>query len=199
MEAMQKPHLPNWLKKLPNKLTYSRIAVIPILLMIYPWGIDFISVFSACLFGAAALTDFFDGYLARKYHNTTRMGEILDPIADKLLITAAIVLLANSQIMPAWMAGLFLCREVAVSGLRIIAAEKNQGLAVTQLAKWKTLFQDAALFVLLANINDFHALGMILAWIALGLSYYSGYLYWRTFWENENKYQPNAHQQDEVP
>ena len=188
---MERKNVSKWLLELPNKLTIGRIAAIPLLLALYPWNIGFLNVFCAALFAVAAITDFFDGYLARKYNNTTRMGSILDPIADKLLITAAIILLTNSQIIPAWMAGLFLCREVAVSGARIAAAERGFSIEVSQLGKWKTAFQDVAIFVLMLNMPEYRLWGITLAWIALGLSYFSAYRYWQGFWELANNSDEN--------
>lgn len=175
----------NWFKLLPNKLTLARIAAIPVLVALYPFNVTFLNVFCAIVFGAAAATDFFDGYLARKHGTTSSLGATLDPIADKLLVTAALILLTNAARLPAFMVAFLLCRDIAVNGLRLMAAE--QGLtviSVNQFGKVKTAVLDVAIFCLLIDQGSLHVVGILAIWVALGLSYYSAYLYWDTFWKS---------------
>ena len=139
---------------LPNILTISRIAVIPLIFMSiyftsYAWA-----MLAGSLFIAASITDYLDGYLARAWNETSAFGRLLDPIADKLLVaTALVVILAKKNmytlditIIPAFV---ILCREILVSGLREFLREVNVGLPVTKLAKWKTAFQMTALAMML--------------------------------------------------
>ena len=183
---MDRNQISDWIRTLPNKLTIGRMCVIPILILLYPLDIQFLRFFCAFLFFLAALTDFFDGYLARKYNIETKIGALLDPIADKILVTASIVLLTNGGDMPAWMAALLLCREVAISGLRLAASEQKRNGEVNQLGKVKTFTQDSAICFLMIGTESFHTFGMICAWLALIFSYYSAYQYWNVFWEDSN-------------
>lgn len=175
--------LPDFLKNLPNQLTLARIAAIPVLVLLYPLQVQFLNFFCAILFAAAALTDFFDGYVARKYGTQSRLGAIIDPIADKLLVTATIVLLASAGKMAAFIAALLLCREVAVNGFRLIAQEYQFSIEVSNMGKWKTAIQDLALFCLLLDTIDTHRIGLIGILVALGLSYYSAYEYGKELFE----------------
>ncbi len=151
------------LTDLPNLLTLSRIAAIPLLVGLVAAstpGADF----AACaVFAVAGVTDYFDGHLARTWHQTSGFGRMLDPIADKLLVGASLMMLAGMQRMSPW--GLYpaiviLLREILVSGLREYLAGIRVGLPVTKLAKWKTTFQMGALGFLLAGDSG-------AAWIGL--------------------------------
>lgn len=175
--------VPDFVKTLPNKLTIGRIAIIPVLLILYPLDIQFFNIFCAILFAIAALTDFADGYIARRYNTESRLGAILDPLADKILVTATIVLLTNAGNLPAFLAALLLCREVAVTGMRLVAMEHSFTIQVNQFGKLKTAAQDLGIFFLLLKTPEFHTIGMIAIWVALGLSYYSAYQYWKELWQ----------------
>lgn len=174
--------VPGYIATLPNKLTIARMAVIPVLLLLYPLDLQFLNIFCAIVFAVAAATDFFDGYIARRYNTESRLGAILDPIADKILITAAIVLLTNAGHLPAFLAALLLCREVAVTGFRLIALEHHFSIEVSQLGKLKTAAQDLGIFCLMVATPDFHTVGMVATWVALALSYFSAYQYWKELW-----------------
>ena len=148
---------------LPNMLTLSRIAVIPVMVVlaaIRTPGTDF----AACVvFSLAAITDYFDGKLARDYGTTSDLGRMLDPIADKLLVGAALMMLVGTNRLSH--AGLYpaiviMLREILVSGLREYLAGMRIGLPVTSLAKWKTGFQMGALGVLLAGPASATLLGI---------------------------------------
>ena len=167
---------------LPNILTISRIVVIPVIfLSIYINSITW-SVLTAVLFIIAAITDYLDGYLARSRNETSAFGRLLDPIADKLLVVAALlIIVANGMVhkisyIPVV---IILCREVLVSGLREFLAEVNVGMPVTRLAKWKTAFQMTALsLILLGRTSDVFAVGgEVLLWVAGVLTFITGYQY----------------------
>ena len=166
---------------LPNLLTLSRIAVIPLVfLAVYFHGAY--NYFAGVLFVVASITDYFDGKLARDRGQVSAFGRLLDPIADKLLVASAlVVVLAQPNLVykisyiPVFV---ILCRELLVSGLREFLREVNVGLPVTRLAKWKTGFQMTALSMLFFDgWFIFGGLGEILLWVAGGLTFYTGYQY----------------------
>jgi len=163
-----------------------RIAAIPLLILLYHIDFFIVKVICALVFLAAALTDFFDGYLARKYNMVSTVGALLDPIADKMLTATGLILLVSDNRVYAWMVVVLICREIAVSGIRLIALEKNYHIEVNSLGKLKTVVQVFAIFSLIINDRTFEIpfkqMGMIAMWVALILSLYSGYLYWQRFW-----------------
>jgi CDP-diacylglycerol--glycerol-3-phosphate 3-phosphatidyltransferase len=176
-----------WLRKLPNKLTIGRIAAIPLLLILYPLDVSAINVFCALVFAVACITDFFDGYLARKYNSVTPLGALLDPIADKMLVAAALLLLAHAKIVFPLLAGILICRDIAVSGIRLVALEQNFKIEVNDFGKWKTGVTGLAITCLLVGKPLFdlpmHTIGMVTLYIALGLSLFSGWMYCTSFME----------------
>lgn len=170
---------------LPNMLTILRIAVIPIIFFSVYVQSFFYTMFVAILFVLAAITDYFDGYLARSMHQTSAFGRLLDPIADKLLVASAlVVILIKSDMLwsPLSYIPVFviLCREILVSGLREFLREVNVGLPVTRLAKWKTAFQMTALSMMLFNgLWLWNHIGEFLLWIAAVLTFITGYQYFQ--------------------
>lgn len=180
-----------WLAGWPNRLTLARVLVIPIILLIYPLNFTFTNFFCALLFGAAAATDYLDGFLARKLNQVTTIGALLDPIADKMLSASALVLLAYAQQIPPIVAGFLLCRDVLVSGIRLVAQQQNIKLEVNQLGKVKTAVADVGMGFLFIRQEEWlglpaHAIGMLCMWAALAFSLYSGFLYLQTFFEKTN-------------
>lgn len=177
-----------FLKGLPNKLTIARIAAIPVLCVLYLVDIVFFRVICAIIFLAAASTDFFDGYIARRYNAISSLGKLLDPIADKLLITAALILLVSNNHIYAWMAIVLICRDIFITGLRLIALENNFSVDVNYYGKLKTFFCIITVATLMVYETvfeiPFRTIGMIFAWISLGFSLYSGYIYWLSFKKN---------------
>lgn len=171
---------------LPNLLTLSRIAAIPIVVACFWLDRGWAQWLSMALFAAACVTDWFDGYFARRYHQISRFGRFLDPIADKLLVAAALVMLVHSGPLAGihvLAALIILAREILVSGLREFLAELRVGLPVSELAKWKTGVQMGAIAFLL--VGDAAApivttLGLWLIWIAAVLTLITGYDYLRT-------------------
>lgn len=155
---------------LPNLLTLSRIAAIPVLVLFATLGEPWSDLVACAVFSAAAITDYFDGKLARSRQQISEFGRMLDPIADKLLVGAALMLLAGNGHLSTF--GLFpaiiiLLREILVSGLREYLAGLRIGLPVTVLAKWKTGFQMGALGALLAG--DGGASVIWLSWLPVSL------------------------------
>jgi len=174
-----------FLKQLPNKLTIGRIAVIPVLLILYPLDIDVLNIFCAALFAIASFTDFLDGYLARKYDSVSALGALLDPIADKMLAASCLLLLAYAKTIFPLMAGLLICRDIAINGIRLVSLKYNYDIVVSEVGKWKTGFLGVAILCLLINRPVFdlpiNLIGMITLWIGLGLSLYSGWEYAQSF------------------
>lgn len=167
---------------LPNLLTISRIAVIPLVFLSVYFNCCFFNYFAGILFIAASITDYYDGKLARERGEVSAFGRLLDPIADKLLVAAALVvfLAKPGMIHPISYIPVFviLCRELLVSGLREFLREVNVGLPVTRLAKWKTGFQMTALAMIFFNGWLFWGtLGEILLWVAGVLTFITGYQY----------------------
>lgn len=172
-------------KSLPNLLTLSRILVIPVLVGAFYIDGLWSNWLAAGLFGVASITDFLDGYMARAWQAQSKLGRFLDPIADKLLVSAAILMLVaagTAHILPSLA---ILCREILVSGLREYLAEVNVSVPVSRLAKFKTAAQMLSIFLLLlgpAAPAFLHSLvlGNILLWIAAVLTLVTGYAYLRT-------------------
>ncbi|NTU76656.1 MAG: CDP-diacylglycerol--glycerol-3-phosphate 3-phosphatidyltransferase [Alphaproteobacteria bacterium] len=172
---------------LANKLTLSRIVVIPAILLLLVISEAWAAWVALALFAYAGVTDWLDGYLARRDGQVSAIGQFLDPIADKLLVSAVILFLVyNGQIegLTVWPAVVILLREVAVSGLREFLAGVRVSVPVSKLAKWKTTIQIVALGFLIVGRYAPEAIpstliGDILLWIAGGLTVITAYDYWR--------------------
>jgi cardiolipin synthase (CMP-forming) len=174
---------------LPNMLTYGRIVAVPALVgVLYFVEGDLARWIAFGLFVVASITDWLDGYLARALELTTTLGRMLDPIADKLLVGAVLIMLVHDHTIkgPAIFAAvIILCREILVSGLREFLAELNVKVHVSTLAKWKTAFQMIALAVLLAGpaaeklLPGTTIIGVALLWLAAVLTLWTGYDYVR--------------------
>ena len=173
------------LKNLANALTIARIGLIPFILVTFFINHPTPRLIAACLFGLACITDFLDGFVARALDQETRFGQIIDPIADKLLVASTLLMLVGfgriSKIS-ILAAVIILCREVLVSGLREYLAEIKVTLKVSSIAKVKTAVQMIALMVLVYcdPIHSHIAIqvtGELLLWIAAGITLYSGWAY----------------------
>jgi CDP-diacylglycerol---glycerol-3-phosphate 3-phosphatidyltransferase len=171
---------------LPTKITLLRILLVPFLLafLIAPSRVN--ALMAALIFGAAALTDWLDGHLARSTQQVTTLGKLLDPIADKILLAAGLIPLVGLGRVPAWMAAIMLSREFAVSGLREIAAAEQVIIHASPMAKAKTVLQIIAILFLILDYQlwplTFYTLGTGLLTISLVLSLISGveyYVKWR--------------------
>jgi cardiolipin synthase (CMP-forming) len=194
---------------LPNLLTYARICAIPVVVACMYWqailqGGLWLRWVALAIFIAAAITDFFDGYLARSWDQQSKLGRMLDPIADKLLVASCLLMLAADETIKGWSlfaAIIILCREILVSGLREYLAELRVSVPVTQLAKWKTAMQLVAIgFLLCGEAGDTvlsqqvlawrwktpdgaiplaNSVGLVLLWLSALLTLYTGWDYFR--------------------
>ncbi len=170
---------------LPNLLTISRIVVIPVIFMAIYIHSALWSIFAGVLFVLASITDYLDGYFARSRNQNSVLGRLLDPIADKLLVVSALlIIVANRMVNPITYIPviIIMCREVLVSGLREFLAEFRVGMPVTRLAKWKTGFQMVAIaMILLQNLyfigEVVGVVGEVLLWVAGILTFVTGYQY----------------------
>jgi CDP-diacylglycerol--glycerol-3-phosphate 3-phosphatidyltransferase len=182
------------LSNLPNLLTLVRIFLVPLLVaalvqqnLRLHWGAKLLlanDFFALSVFLAAALTDLLDGYLARRWRQVTTVGTLLDPVADKLLISAALISLVEIRLLPGWMVILIISREFAVSGLRSIAAAEGYTIKAGELGKSKMILQVAGVTLVLLSIRwgDLrpYALGTMWAVVIFGLA--SAVDYFRKFW-----------------
>lgn len=171
----------------PNTLTLFRVAAVPLLILLLLFENRISSIFAALVFTIAAITDYFDGYIARRYGLTSNLGKILDPLADKMLVSSAFIMLIPHGRVPAWMICLIIGRELAVTGLRNIITEHGDDASASVLGKYKTGFQIATLIPLLIHFQyfgvDFHVVGIVLLWMALGITLWSGIDYFVRFWK----------------
>ena len=172
---------------LPNLLTYGRILAIPALVALLYWPKDdWVRWIALAIYVLAAVTDFFDGFIARAWSQQSAIGRMLDPIADKLLVCALLLMLVADGTIHGWSlwaAIVILCREILVSGLREFLAELKVSVPVSQIAKWKTTAQLLALGFLVAGpagdkvLPHNTQIGIVMLWIAAGLTIYTGWDY----------------------
>ena len=175
------------LTSLPNLLTLARIMIIPVLVALLFINEPMARWAACALFMVAAITDYFDGYLARHRNEVSALGRFLDPIADKLLVAAVLLMLVAIDAIRGWVilpALVILCRELVVSGLREYLAEIRVPLPVSQLAKWKTAIQLLALGILIVGESGpagdiVQLVGEIGLWFAAALTIVTGYDYLR--------------------
>jgi cardiolipin synthase (CMP-forming) len=174
---------------LPNILTFGRIAIVPLVVACLFWPDEFALRWTALgLFTLAAVTDFLDGYLARIWDQQSALGRMLDPIADKLLVSAVLMILVGDGTIKSWSlwaAIVILCRELLVSGLREFLAELKVSVPVSSIAKWKTTLQLIALGFLIAGpagevvLPGTIRIGLGLLWLSALLTLYTGWDYFR--------------------
>jgi CDP-diacylglycerol--glycerol-3-phosphate 3-phosphatidyltransferase len=148
------------LLNLPNLLTLARIAAIPGVVILLLYDTRTTSFIAAAVFGAAAITDWLDGWLARKWQVVTVLGKFLDPLADKLIVMAALVMLIPHGRVPAWAVFLILAREMVVTGLRSIASSEGIVISASDLGKYKTIFQMTAIPGLLLHYDYYWLFGL---------------------------------------
>jgi cardiolipin synthase len=174
---------------LPNILTYGRVAAVPVVAGLLFWPeIHWVRWTALGLFALAAITDFFDGYLARVWQQQSSLGRMLDPIADKLLVASCLLMLASDATInrwTLWAAIVILCREILVSSLSEYLASLRVSVPVTQLAKWKTTAQLVAIGFLLAGeagdvmFGYVTFTGIVLLWLSAIVTIYTGYDYFK--------------------
>ena len=158
---------------LPNSLSISRIFLTPVLVVILLTRVEGKEIYGAAIFVLAALTDFFDGYFARKRNQVTTVGKLLDPIADKLLVTSAFISLVELGLAPAWMVVIIVGREFAVSGIRSIAASRGYLMPANWLGKTKMVVQILTIVVLIVADTykePWGRPGRLLLWITVAVS-----------------------------
>jgi CDP-diacylglycerol--glycerol-3-phosphate 3-phosphatidyltransferase len=176
---------------LPNALTVGRIFLIPLLVVVLLTKFEGRLIFGirkelvgAAIFGLASLTDFLDGYLARRRKQITTLGQLMDPLADKLLITAALVSLVQMDLAPAWMAAVILGRELFVTVLRSIAHGRGVVIAASPLGKIKMVAEVVAILALILgqdHLQQFYVIGTVALWVAMLTATVSGVDYYRRF------------------
>lgn len=180
---------------LPNILTLFRIAAVPIIVVLLMFESRSTGMWAAAIFGLAAVTDFIDGWLARKWQVVTVLGKFLDPLADKLIVMSALIMLIPLGRVPAWAVLLILTREMIVTGLRSIASSEGIVISASDLGKYKTIYQMVAIPGLMLHYDfywffglewsifqvNMHNFGIFFFYIALGLTLWSGFDYLQKF------------------
>jgi len=193
MNAISSRPLPAHPLALPNLLTYGRIAAVPVVVVLMYWqsilgGDLWLRWLALAIFIVAGVSDILDGYFARTWGQQSSLGRMLDPIADKLLVSSCLLMLAAEETIRGWSlfaAVIILCREILVSGLREYLAELRVGVPVTRLAKWKTIGQMVAIGFLIAGdagdriVPVVTEIGITLLWLSALLTLYTGWDYMR--------------------
>ena len=170
----------NW--TLPNLLTVARIFMVPLLVVFLLTEYTLVGL---SVFIVASLTDWFDGYLARRRKQITTLGQLLDPVADKLLISAAFISLVELGLAPAWMVVIIIGRELAISGLRIIAADQGVTIPASSLGKYKTTVQMITVVPLILGprfLGEYFVIGQVGLWLVVILSLLSAGQYFANSW-----------------
>ncbi|MDD3801105.1 CDP-diacylglycerol--glycerol-3-phosphate 3-phosphatidyltransferase [Desulfuromonas thiophila] len=178
---------------LPNLLTMARMACVPVVVMLLLEDSRLLSFWATVVFGFASITDWLDGYLARKWQLVTVLGKFLDPLADKLLVMAALIMMIPLGRVPAWAVFLIIAREVFITGLRSVASSEGIVIDASSQGKYKTIFQMVAIVALLLHYDYYwlfglkwelfhvqmHNVGLFFFYISLVLTLWSGgdYLY----------------------
>lgn len=184
---------------LPNKITLSRILVVPVLVVLLYYENKITCLFACVGFILASATDLLDGHLARRANMVTSFGKFLDPLADKVLVTSALIMLTHLDRVEAWVAIVIICRDLIITGLRAIAADEGVVIAADTFGKWKTVLQMTALVPLILHYPWFGLnpvpVGQFLLYIAVVLTIFSGAKYLYTFhrhWLGEQSSPPDS-------
>ena len=171
---------------LPNTLSMFRIGCIPLLVILLFFPHKTTSFLAALVFALASISDLLDGFVARRHQLVTTLGQFLDPLADKLIVSAALIMLIPLGRVPAWMVVVIIGRELAIMGLRSVAVSEGKVISADNLGKQKMVFQTVAILGLLLHYEyygvDFHAIGMFFLWLAVIITLWSGFNYFRNFW-----------------
>jgi CDP-diacylglycerol---glycerol-3-phosphate 3-phosphatidyltransferase len=178
----------------PNTLTLARVLLIPIFIVFLSNGdlfglpLDTRSFIALVIFSIASITDWLDGYIARKTGQITKLGKLFDPIADKLLTSAALILLVDHNRASAWIVILIIWREFAVTGLRAAAAGEGHIIPAAEGGKAKLVFQTIAIIALLMDMSmkfeylDTYLIGTVTLWVSMILAVVSGFMYFKNSW-----------------
>lgn len=172
---------------LPNQLTISRILVVPVIVVLLMFEGRLVCVIAGLLFALAGFTDIIDGYLARKTNQISSLGKFLDPLADKVLVSSVLIMLVQLAWVPGWVAIVIICRDIMVTGLRAIASDEGIVISADKYGKVKTVLQLVALEPLILHYPLFgipmHETGMVLLYISLALTVFSGCNYFYDFFK----------------
>lgn len=157
---------------LPNKLTLARVVMIPffVVFLLTSWGGSASKWIALAIFIVASLTDLLDGHIARKYNLVTNFGKFMDPLADKLLVCAAMICLVETGKLPAWIVIVIISREFIISGFRLVASDNGRVIAASYWGKFKTTFQMLMICLMIADIPAIALLTDIVMWVALILT-----------------------------
>jgi len=176
---------------LPNSLTLTRIFLVPLLVVVLLTKFEGRlilgvpkEIVGAAIFGLASLTDWLDGYLARRRKQVTMLGQVIDPLADKLLTMAALVSLVQMELAPAWMVAIIISREFAVTGLRSLAYARGIAMPASPLGKIKMVAQVVAILALILahdRLQPFHLIGQAALWVVIAAALISAADYFRRF------------------
>jgi len=171
---------------LPNILTLSRIGLLPFFIFFLSDPTPLNSFVAASIFGVAAITDWLDGMIARRTGQVTKLGKLLDPVADKLLVSAALILLVDIGRAEAWIVIVLIGRKFAITGLRAIASSEGIVVPAEALGKYKMIAQITAILLLILNYRigplDFFLLGTIALWASMILAIWGGAQYFSNYW-----------------
>jgi CDP-diacylglycerol--glycerol-3-phosphate 3-phosphatidyltransferase len=171
---------------LPNALSFFRIGCIPLLVGFLFFPHKTTSFLAALVFALASISDLLDGFVARRQQMVTTFGQFLDPLADKLIVSAALIMLIPLGRVPAWMVVVIIGRELAIMGLRSVAGSEGKVITADHLGKQKMVLQTVAILGLLLHYDyygvNFHAVGMFFLWLAVVITLWSGFNYFRNFW-----------------
>lgn len=156
---------------LPNKLTIFRVILIPFFVVLLLFDITAYDKWIAlAIFIVASLTDFLDGYIARKYNLVTNFGKFMDPLADKLLVCSAMICLVELARIPAWVVIVIIAREFIISGFRLVASDNGVVIAASYWGKFKTTFQIVMICLMIADLEPLILITQIVMWVALALT-----------------------------
>ena len=158
---------------LPNRLTVLRVCMVPVFVVFMLWdGLGSAAKYvAAAIFILASMTDWLDGYLARKNNLVTDYGKFMDPIADKLLVCSAMICLVEKGVLPAWIVIIIIGREFIISGFRLVASDKGVVIAASYWGKFKTVSQMLMVILLILDLGGvFNAIAQVLIWVALVLT-----------------------------
>ncbi|MCI8455182.1 MAG: CDP-diacylglycerol--glycerol-3-phosphate 3-phosphatidyltransferase [Lachnospiraceae bacterium] len=158
---------------LPNKLTIARVIMIPFFVVALLWdggGNQMLRYLAAAIFILASLTDLLDGKIARKYNLVTNFGKFMDPLADKLLVCAALICMVELGQLSAWIVIVIISREFIISGFRLVASDNGVVIAASYWGKFKTTFQMIAVILLILNVKEVAVITQASVWIALALT-----------------------------
>lgn len=155
---------------LPNKLTMLRLCLVPFFVGLMLWSTEWSKWAALVIFVVASLTDLADGKIARKYNLVTNFGKLMDPLADKLLVCAALICLVALERIPAWIVIVIISREFIISGLRQVAVESGMVIAASWWGKFKTTFQMIMVVLMIINLPSLALLTQIVMWVTLILT-----------------------------